>query len=512
MYRGFRDRWERYQAGRQAKLRNDFLPEAMEIVEKPASPLGAAVILIVAAVVLFFGIWAFCGRMDEVVTARGRIVSITGTQVVQTANGGVVREICVKEGDHVEAGQELVILDASAYEIALHNTNRNIELLEYENSLLEQLLAGIMPGADTGEDVEKAEIRKYVLSLREEYESQRKELLSEKKKADLQLTRQNEDLDSIANRRSFLKNQQKILQEAADGENAAEQNAEKTALAIRQKKAQLRDYQELCDAGAVAQAEVDALKDELALLQKEYEIQGQSAVYEDYDNTLRLLEIENQIEQADSEYAAQVQAVEIAREQGAQSLGNLDALRADYEAKLSGMIVENRNSITDRRAEQELQTLDVVEQRIISPVAGTVRTLDVTTQGGVLGAAQQIAAIVPDDGQMMAEIEVLNKDIGYLENHQEAAMKLDTYNFQKYGKLSGRVVNISPDALWSDQKGWVYKVQVAIDSADFAQGASDASVGIGMEGTVEVKVADRAIIDFFLEPVADHFDGSLKVR
>lgn len=74
------------------------------------------------------------------------------------------------------------------------------------------------------------------------------------------------------------------------------------------------------------------------------------------------------------------------------------------------------------------------------------------------------------------------------------------------------MVNISPDALWSDQRGWIYKVQVAIDSADFAQGVSDVTVGIGMEGTVEVKVADRAIIDFFLEPVADHFDGSLKVR
>lgn len=494
-------------------MRNDFLPEAMEIVEKPTSPLGAAVIVIVTALVLFFVVWAVCGRMDEVVSARGRIVSITGTQVIQTANGGVVKEICVKEGDHVSAGQELVLLDASVYEITLQNTNRNIELLEYENSLLEQLLLGITPDKSAEEkDVEKAEIRKYVMSLQAEYESQRQELLSEEKKAAMQLALQNEDLEAIESRRVYLNDQQRILQKVADGENTSEQSAEKTALAIKQMKAQLQDYQELCDAGAVTQAEVDGLKNELALLQKDYEIQRQSVVYEDYDNTLRLLEIGSQIEQADSEYAAKLQEVEIAKEQGAQSTGNLETLRADYEAKLSGMIVENRNNITNRRAEQEMQTLDVVEQRIISPVAGTVRTLDVTTQGGVLGATQQIAAIVPDDGQMMAEIEVLNKDIGYLENNQEAAMKLDTYNFQKYGKLSGRVVNISPDALWSDQRGWIYKVQVAIDSADFAQGISDATVGIGMEGTVEVKVADRAIIDFFLEPVADHFDGSLKVR
>ncbi len=513
IHRKLRTWWEKRQAGKQARLRNDFLPEAMEIVEKPASPLGGTVIIAVSLLALFFVVWAIAGRVDEVVSARGKIVSITGTQIIQTANGGVIKKICVKEGEHVSAGQELVILDASVYEITLQNTVHSIELLEYENELLQKLLTGSAVGVEEDDtDIEKAEIQKYVISLQTEYESKRDELLSEGNKTDALLGQQEEALEAITSRQDSLKKQRDILEKAANGKNTTEQTAEKLNLAILQKEAELEACQKLYEAGAITGAELAGCENELELLQKDYEIQKQSVVYEDYDNTLRMIEIEEQIRQADSEYASQKGAVDIAKEQNTQNLSNLATLRADYEARLGGMIVENQNRIRDYRAQQEIQTLDVVEQRIIAPVAGTVRTLDITTEGGVLEPAQQIAAIVPDDGQMMAEIEVLNKDIGYLENGQDAAMKLDTYNFQKYGKLNGKVVNISPDAVWSDQKGWIYKAHVAIDSASLGRQGGEAAVGIGMEGTVEVKVTDRAIIEFFLEPLVDHFDGSLKVR
>ncbi|MDE7251320.1 MAG: HlyD family efflux transporter periplasmic adaptor subunit [Acetatifactor sp.] len=513
IYDQLKDWWERYQAKRQAKLRNDFLPEAVEIVEKPVSPLGGMVILTVTSIVVFFVGWSVLGRVDEVVSARGRIISVTGTQTVQAVNGGVVKEIYVKEGDHVAAGQELVLLDAVAYEITLHNTNRNIELLEYENELFQKLLAGMdISEPIEGEDSEKAEIQRYVLSLQEEYEQQQKELLSEDKKTDMQLVQQSETLDSIQNEQVYLKKQQELLQKAAENKSTAEQNAEKIALAIKQKKAELSDLQDLYNAGAITRAELDKCKDELKLLQEDYKIQEQSVLYENYDQTLQLIEMEKQIQEADNKYAVQQEAVEITKQQSEQSDSEIKAFRSNFEARIGEMIVANQNSIINQRAEQELQEINVVEQCIVSPVSGVVKTLDVTTEGGVLQIAGQVASIVPDDGQMMAEIEVLNKDIGYLETNQEAAMKLDTFNFQKYGKLNGKVVSISPDALWNDQKGWVYPVKVAIDSESFRQTHTDVAIGIGMEGTMEVKVSDRAIISFFLEPIVEHFDGSLKVR
>ncbi|MBQ4529121.1 MAG: HlyD family efflux transporter periplasmic adaptor subunit [Lachnospiraceae bacterium] len=141
-----------------------------------------------------------------------------------------------------------------------------------------------------------------------------------------------------------------------------------------------------------------------------------------------------------------------------------------------------------------------------------MKTLEVSTVGGVLTASELVATIVPDDAQMLAEVEILNQDIGYVQTGQEAAIKLDTYNFQDYGKLEGVIVSVSPDAIWDEQKGWVYKGKVCIDLEEFKQRNTEVEVAVGMEGTAEVKVDERRILDFFLEPLVEHFDGSLKVR
>lgn len=108
--------------------------------------------------------------------------------------------------------------------------------------------------------------------------------------------------------------------------------------------------------------------------------------------------------------------------------------------------------------------------------------------------------------------EILNQDIGCIQTGQETAIKLDAYNFQDYGKLEGVMVSISPDAIWDEQKGWIYQGKVSINLDKFKQRNPGLEMTVGMEGTVEVKVDERRILDFFLEPIVEHFDGSLKVR
>lgn len=187
-------------------------------------------------------------------------------------------------------------------------------------------------------------------------------------------------------------------------------------------------------------------------------------------------------------------------------------LKVEYEEKLSTLIRDNKNNISTQEANEKIQAVSVGEQVLVSPVDGVVKTLDVNTVGGVLTASQSVATIVPDGTQMLAEVEILNQDIGYVQAGQETAIKLDTYNFQDYGKLDGVIVSVSPDAIWNEQKGWVYKAKVSVDSEKFQQANSDIEVAVGMEGTAEVKVKERRIVEFFLEPLVEHFDGSLKVR
>jgi len=106
----------------------------------------------------------------------------------------------------------------------------------------------------------------------------------------------------------------------------------------------------------------------------------------------------------------------------------------------------------------------------------------------------------------------LNKDIGFLKTDQEAEIKLDTFPFQKYGTIKGRVVSISPDAFEDEKMGPVYKIKVAMEKLYINVDGKKVPVSPGMAVSVEVKTNKRRIIEFFLSPIVKYADESLTLR
>ncbi len=509
-----KENYEIRKAGRQAKLRQDFLPKALEIVEKPVSHAGHFVIFFTLFIVVFLAVWSVAGKMDEVVTARGRVFAVGGVQNVQVASTGVIEEICVKEGDYVSAGQVIALLDASSSRVALQNIEENLTLLALENELLREILADkdISYRLKGEEDTEKIQVISYVLSMQQEYKAQKKEAESIAEQALSQIAIEEGVLEKLVENQTLLTEQKEALGQVMEYANTEELTEEKIALLIRQKEAELKDYQELYSAGAVTKSEVDALAMDLEQLKIEYEMQKNRAVYEDYDNSIRMSTLDNQIILNQNDRENQKTAVLLAEQKYGQALENLHMLEADFKAGISGMIVANEQKISSLQADYEIQTIGLKQQVIVSPVDGIVKTLEINTVGGVLAAGQPVASIVPKDAQMIVEADIRNQDIGYVQPGQPVVMKLDTYNFQDYGKLEGTIVSISPDAVQDEQKGWVYKVKIAIDTASYEELNPEIKVGVGMECTAEIKIGERKIIDFFLEPLTEHFDGSLKVK
>ncbi|MCM1185903.1 MAG: HlyD family efflux transporter periplasmic adaptor subunit [Lachnoclostridium sp.] len=506
--------FKKKQAESQVKIRQEFLPEALEIVEKPLSPTGHLMVGIVAAFVLFILVWSVFGRMDEVVTARGIILTVSGIQEIQAPGGGIVEEICVREGSPVKAGDAIVKIDSSISEITLQGTTESLALLEYENELLNEIAQGkdISKESVSETDDGKEKIFAYVNAMQESFSAEKEELESTVKQALSQVEIEKEALEKIEKNNEYLKAQKEVLDAMAQHANTEETREQELALEIEYQEKVLSDYTRLYEAGAVAKAEVEELEAALRKLRKEHEIQQNSAASEDYENSLRQYEIDNQLILAQKDYNSQKSAVELAQERYQQALDGLDALETNFQSNISGLIVQNMDAISTQRENQEIQKIGVAEQTLVSPVDGVVRTLEVNTVGGVVTSAQTVATVVPDDSQMLLEVDIQNRDIGLIQNGQEVAVKLDTFDFQKYGKLEGVIVYISPDAVWSDYYGWVYKARIAIDEEKFRQANQDAEIGIGMECTAEVKVGERRIIDFFLEPLMEHFDGSLKIR
>ena len=125
-------------------------------------------------------------------------------------------------------------------------------------------------------------------------------------------------------------------------------------------------------------------------------------------------------------------------------------------------MAEFRHTLSDElaKAEQKASGLaqDLIKaeqktrlQQLTAPVDGVVQQLAIHTVGGVVTPAQALLAVVPSDSRLEIEAMVSNRDIGFVHPGQEAEIKVDTFNFTRYGLLHGEVLSVSQDAIIRDQ-------------------------------------------------------------
>ncbi len=138
--------------------------------------------------------------------------------------------------------------------------------------------------------------------------------------------------------------------------------------------------------------------------------------------------------------------------------------------------------------------------------------MSLSTIGGVVTPAQPIMTIVPDNTPLTVEASVLNKDIGFVKVGQKAELKLDTFPFQKYGTINGLVTAISPDAFEDEKIGLIYKIKIEPEREYIMANGKKVNLTAGMSLNAEIKTGKRRIIEFFLSPVMQSLDESLKLR
>ena len=178
----------------------------------------------------------------------------------------------------------------------------------------------------------------------------------------------------------------------------------------------------------------------------------------------------------------------------------MDAVRqADEQA------VQLESQTERARQRQSLMTLK-------SPVDGTVQQLATHTVGGVVSAAQPIMTVVPDEEKMEVEALLPNKDIGFVKVGQDAVIKIESFPYTRYGYLSGKVKNVSHDAIENEHLGLVFSVTVQLDSNRINIDGQDVNLTGGMNVTAEIKTGRRRVIDYLLSPLQTKINESLKER
>jgi hemolysin D len=147
-----------------------------------------------------------------------------------------------------------------------------------------------------------------------------------------------------------------------------------------------------------------------------------------------------------------------------------------------------------------------------APVDGTVQQLAIHTLGGIVSAAQPIMQIVPSDGPVEVEAFIENKDKGFVQNGQGVAVKVDTFEYTKYGTLPGRVIHVSQDAIPDEKRGLIYAVKVQLNQTTLDVEGKTMPITPGMAVNVEIKTGDRRIIEYVLSPLLRHTHEALRER
>lgn len=458
----------------------EFLPAALEIMETPASPVGRA---IAATIILFLVIavgWSIVGRIDIVAVASGKVVPTGRTKTVQPLETGIVTAILVKDGDHVSAGQIVMRLDQTVATAERNHVGHDLLVSKLDVSRLAALRAGLVAGIDPDasfvapKEASVAQIIRTRAAVTEQAAVQDNKIAA----FDQQIAQKVAESEGIAATIAKLEASLPFVTEAAD---------------IRRKAMAIEFGNRI--AHLDAQIRLVDQKNELIVQQRKAA-----------ENTAARKALERQRQQAQSEYANKI-------------LSDL----ADAEQKVSGF---GEDAIRgDQKLEQEV---------LRAPVDGTVQQLAIHSVGGVVTPAQQVMMIVPGGSHLEVEAMVPNRDIGFVSPDQEAQVKIDTFNFTRYGLLHGKVFTVSHDAIvrekpqdksnptksqtaltdTSEPQGqeFVYAAQIALDTARIEVEGRMVDLSPGMAVTVEIKTGQRRVIEYLLSPLLRYKQESLRER
>ena len=466
-------KWSRQDTARQ------FLPAALEILETPASPAGRA---IGGLIILFFAIaiaWATFGHVDIVATAQGKIVPTGRTKTIQPLETGIVSAIRVQDGDKVTAGQVLVELD------------RTIAQAERQH-VASDLIASQL-------DVAR------LVTLRDNFEVRAvpRDFVAPPGASEA----------DVARTRSSMRAQ------------AGEQLAKLANLdrQIEQKKA---EAESVTAAIAKIDATLPMVEETASIRKKAMEIQ--------YGNHIAYLDAQTRlVEQQNERLVQQRKLVEIAAARQALE-EQIEQTRAGYEHQVLNDLSDAEKKVAEFQQDLVKAERKTEEQVLRSPIDGTVQQLAVHTVGGVVTPAQQLMVIVPTDSHLEVEAMISNRDIGFVSVGQQAEVKIDTFNFTRYGLLQGKVTSVSRDAIVRDKPNQKtadkkpggglsetsepegqelsYSARVSLDSTRMQVDDRLVNLAPGMAVTIEIKTGTRRIIEYLMSPVLRYRQESLRER
>jgi HlyD family secretion protein len=400
-----------------------------------------------ALVAMLLG-WSFVARLDIVASAPARLVPTSQVKTVQAGDAGIVREILIGEGEHVQAGQVLLRLDSTVAAADRQQVADELRRLRLTMRAIDAELA------DRALDAVRGDPPQIAASIRAQFAARRQaheDALAHERQAE----------ERARNERLAAERQRDKLRETLPGYRLAAESFERLQ----------RD-------GFIGELAANDRRREA--IERERDLAAQEATVEALGSAL-----------------AQIGARQ-------------RQLRSNHRAELlreRGELVAAVQRLQHDQAKAGFRTALL---EVPAPQEGVVKDLVVHAAGAVVQAGAALLRVVPFGDLLVAEAMLANEDVGFAEVGQAARVKLVAYPFQKYGMLAGRLARISADALDAADAQRTpgtavpptYRAVIELESQqlELADGRR-LELAPGMAATVEIHQGRRTVMEYLLSPV-----------
>lgn len=400
--------------------------------------LWGAVLFVVA-----FFTWAAYANIGESTVGEGRVIPTGQVQVVQNLEGGIVSEIKVKVGDTVRKNDTLVVIDDTRYtSSAKENTAKDSALMAKISRLSAEVqgAAFVVPAsvAKANPDLARREM--------ELYQSRQAEFVANTAALRQQIDQRNQEIVEKRGRVKQITGSLAMLNET------------------------ITMMRPVVKAGAMSQIEMLAKEREANDLKGELD-----------SSNINIPRLEAAVAEARNKlqsYEAKFRA---------DALGELNAARAEQEGtSATGVALKDR-----------------VERAVVrSPVNGTIKTVKVTTVGGIIQPGSDMIEIVPTEDSLLVEARVKPQDIAFLRPGQDALVKLTAYDFSIYGGFPAKLEYIGADSVQDEKKQEsYYLVRVRTTGQGPTREGKPLAIIPGMTASVHIQTGEKTFLQYLLKPI-----------
>ena len=397
--------------------------------------------------------WARETQLDLITRGEGRLVAEGQNKLVQAPDGGIIKEIFVKEGDTVERDQVLALINSTAAEGSLE------EIIAIRNSLTATLVRLDAELKNTDINQLESNLKNFSESVRE---SQLALFLANK--SNLRSL-----LFSIESERDQLEKSLETIKQELSG-------ARDLQILINEESEELLP---LITAGALGSSEKFRLKRETAQLRSEIQV------------------LEAKVKETEAGYL-RLQA-------------QIEALKSGYERDIFDERAVYINELSEIKARIPILEQKLEQTEIRSPSNGIINSLPVSDKETVIKTGDVIAEIVPSTDKLFVEAFIDPKDIAKIETGQDARISLTAYDAAKYGYLSGLLYKVSADAVYREEKqSYMYAIEVELVNNLYDSGGSAVPLNPGMIAQVDIIRGQQTILEYFWQPIAKLKDDAFR--